>query len=122
MTEPANGSDLKSRFSRRAFLKGSGAAAAATALHTQQAAGQTEQVPQVISGITTISLTVNSKSYQVKVEPRDTLLDVLRYQLDLTGAKPVSGDGTSGASTVLIDGKPGDGLDRPRTHVSWQDD
>ena len=40
------------------------------------------------------------------VEPRTTLLDVLRYNLDLTGAKPVSMDGASGASTVLIDGKP----------------
>jgi xanthine dehydrogenase YagT iron-sulfur-binding subunit len=34
------------------------------------------------------------------------LLDVLRYQLDLTGAKPVSSDGSSGASTVILDGKP----------------
>jgi len=31
---------------------------------------------------------------------------VLRYQLDMTGAKPVSMDGSSGASTVLVDGKP----------------
>ena len=106
MTEPGNGSDLKSRFTRRSFLKGSGAVAAATALHGQQADGQQDDGPQVISGTTTLTLKVNSKSHQVKVEPRDTLLDVLRYQLDLTGAKPVSGDGTSGASTVLIDGKP----------------
>ncbi len=35
-----------------------------------------------------------------------TLLEVLRYQLQLTGAKPVAGDGSSGASTVLVDGKP----------------
>jgi xanthine dehydrogenase YagT iron-sulfur-binding subunit len=42
----------------------------------------------------------------VQVEPRTTLLEVLRYQLDLTGAKPVSTDGASGASTVLVDGKP----------------
>ena len=106
MTEPGNGSDLKSRFTRRSFLKGSGAVAAATALHGQQAAGQRDDSPQVISGTTTLTLKVNDESHQVKVEPRDTLLDVLRYQLDLTGAKPVSGDGSSGASTVLIDGKP----------------
>jgi xanthine dehydrogenase YagT iron-sulfur-binding subunit len=42
----------------------------------------------------------------VQVEPRTTLLDALRSQLDLTGAKPVSMDGSSGASTVLVDGKP----------------
>ena len=42
----------------------------------------------------------------VKVENRTTLLDALRYGLDLTGAKPVTSDGSSGASTVLVDGKP----------------
>ena len=48
----------------------------------------------------------NGKARRVSVEPRTTLLEMLRYQLDLTGAKPVSGDGSSGASTVLIDEKP----------------
>ena len=43
---------------------------------------------------------------KVKAEPRTTLLDVLRLQLDLTGAKPVTIDGSSGASTILIDDKP----------------
>jgi xanthine dehydrogenase YagT iron-sulfur-binding subunit len=65
-----------------------------------------DQATQVVSGWTTVSLNVNGKSHEVKVEPRTTLLDVLRYQLNLTGAKPVSMDGSSGASTVLVDGKP----------------
>jgi xanthine dehydrogenase YagT iron-sulfur-binding subunit len=65
-----------------------------------------EQSTRVVSGWTTVSLDVNGKSHEVKVEPRTTLLDVLRYQLNLTGAKPVSLDGSSGASTVLVDGKP----------------
>jgi xanthine dehydrogenase YagT iron-sulfur-binding subunit len=60
----------------------------------------------VISGPTTVTLRVNGHDRKVEVEPRTTLLEVLRNQLDLTGAKPVSGDGTSGASTVLIDGRP----------------
>jgi xanthine dehydrogenase YagT iron-sulfur-binding subunit len=51
-------------------------------------------------------LRVNGKARKVTVEPRTTLLEVLRYQLDLTGAKPVSADGTSGASTVFVGGKP----------------
>jgi xanthine dehydrogenase YagT iron-sulfur-binding subunit len=34
------------------------------------------------------------------------LLEVLRTQLDLTGAKPVSTEGGTGASTVWLDGKP----------------
>ena len=35
-----------------------------------------------------------------------TLMEALRYQLDLTGCKPVCTDGSSGAATVLVDGKP----------------
>jgi xanthine dehydrogenase YagT iron-sulfur-binding subunit len=33
-------------------------------------------------------------------------MEALRYQLDLTGCKPVCTDGSSGAATVLVDGKP----------------
>lgn len=99
-----------SSFSRRAFLRGSGAAAAATALAT--GAGAVEAADQaktkIVSGegSSKIKLTVNGKSHEVDVETRSTLLDVLRYQLDLTGAKPVSIDETSGACTVIMDGKP----------------
>jgi xanthine dehydrogenase YagT iron-sulfur-binding subunit len=93
-------------FSRRDFLRGSGAAAAATALHQQATTALAqEKGAKVVSGETTITLDVNGKSHQVKVEPRTTLLDVLRYQLDLTGAKPICSDGSSGGATVLIDGK-----------------
>lgn len=94
------------QFSRRAFFKGSGALAAASAVATT-AVAQEKAAPsaQVISGETSITLKVNGKSMQAKVEPRTTLLDVLRYQFDLTGAKPVSADASSGASTVLIDGR-----------------
>ena len=99
--------DPKSGFSRRDFLRGSGAAAAATALHQQTTAALAqEKGAQVASGPTTIKLDVNGKSSEVKVEPRTTLLEALRYQLDLTGAKPVCTDGSSGAATVLVDGKP----------------
>jgi xanthine dehydrogenase YagT iron-sulfur-binding subunit len=97
----------RDNFSRRAFLKGSGAVAAATALTAHPAdAAETPQTPGVISGSTKITLQVNGQPREVEVEPRATLLEVLRYQLDLTGAKPVSLDGSSGASTVLVDGKP----------------
>ncbi|HIF33646.1 MAG TPA: (2Fe-2S)-binding protein [Planctomycetes bacterium] len=92
-------------FHRRAFLKGSGAVAAATALQTEVASA-VQQTTQVAKGRMTIDLEVNGKRQTLEVETRDTLLDVLRYQLDLTGAKPVSLDGSSGASTVLLDGKP----------------
>ena len=94
-------------FSRRDFMKGSGAVAAAAAVSQETAAALAqEKGAQVVSGTTTIKLDVNGKSQDVKVEPRTTLLEALRYGLDLTGAKPVCTDGSSGAATVLIDGKP----------------
>jgi xanthine dehydrogenase YagT iron-sulfur-binding subunit len=66
----------------------------------------TAAAPQVVAGETSITLKINGESKPAKVEPRTTLLDVLRYQFDLTAAKPVSDDGSSGASTVLVDGRP----------------
>jgi xanthine dehydrogenase YagT iron-sulfur-binding subunit len=96
-----------SGFSRRDFLRGSSAAAAATALHqSATAAAQEAKGTAVVAGEQSIELNVNGKAQQVKAEPRTTLLDVLRYQLDLTGAKPICTDGSSGGATVLVDGKP----------------
>ncbi len=106
MTDSRKDSDFKTAVSRRSFLKGSGAAAAATALQTSVAEAVTETGPIVVSGEQSITLNINGSDHQVTVEPRTTLLEVLRNQLDLTGAKPVSIEGVSGASTVLIDGKP----------------
>jgi xanthine dehydrogenase YagT iron-sulfur-binding subunit len=97
----------RSGFSRRDFLRGSGAVAAATAItHETTAALAQEQGTKVVSGTTAIQLNVNGKDHEVKVEPRTTLLEALRYQLDLTGAKPICIDGSSGGATVLVDGKP----------------
>lgn len=92
--------------SRRAFLRGSGAAAAASTVVSSTLAQDNATGTRVVSGEQTINLKVNGKSMTAKVEPRTTLLDVLRYQFDLTAAKPVSSGGSSGASTVLVDGKP----------------
>jgi xanthine dehydrogenase YagT iron-sulfur-binding subunit len=97
----------RSGFSRRDFLRGSGAAAAATAIsHETTAALAQEKGAKVASGPQTITLDVNGKQQQVKVEPRTTLLEALRTQLDLTGAKPICTDGSSGGATVLVDGRP----------------
>ena len=87
-------------------MRGSGAAAAASSVATTALGQDTAAAPQVVEGETTITMKVNGESMTAKVEPRTTLLDVLRYQFDLTGAKPVSADGSSGASTVLVDGRP----------------
>jgi aerobic-type carbon monoxide dehydrogenase small subunit (CoxS/CutS family) len=53
-----------------------------------------------------ITLTINEKPYSLGVEPRETLLHVLRERLNLTGTKKTCGRGECGACTVLLDGRP----------------
>lgn len=53
-----------------------------------------------------IELSVNGEVYEVAVEPHWTLLEVLRESLGLTGTKRGCDEGTCGACTVLLDGKP----------------
>jgi xanthine dehydrogenase YagT iron-sulfur-binding subunit len=52
-----------------------------------------------------VQLRVNRETHQIQVDPRATLLDVLREQLNLTGAKKGCDQGQCGACTVLADGK-----------------
>lgn len=52
-----------------------------------------------------VSIGVNGKWYEVAVEPYETLLDVLRNKLGMTGTKMGCGQGECGACTVNIDGK-----------------
>ncbi|WP_431919053.1 (2Fe-2S)-binding protein [Amycolatopsis tucumanensis] len=53
-----------------------------------------------------IVLTVNGSEHEAVVEPRKTLLDVLRHDLGLTGAHAGCEHGVCGACTVLVDGEP----------------
>jgi xanthine dehydrogenase YagT iron-sulfur-binding subunit len=99
--------------SRRQFLKGSGAAAAVTALGSAPgtpAALAGQDAPQAVPGMgpggVKLTLQVNGRSMNTTVEPRVTLLDALRNYLDVTGCKRVCDRGTCGACTVLLDGKP----------------
>ncbi|CAN5581676.1 (2Fe-2S)-binding protein [soil metagenome] len=97
--------------SRRDFLKGSGATAAATALARAPLPAATEfadekGVPAVGPGAVRIQLDVDGKKMSQNVEPRVTLLDALRNYLDVTGCKRVCDRGSCGACTVMLDGKP----------------
>jgi len=53
-----------------------------------------------------ITLNINDKPCEVMVYPNDTLLEVLRDELDLTGSKESCGEGICGSCTVHMDGKP----------------
>ena len=53
-----------------------------------------------------VAFQVNGADYEVFVEPRETLLQVLREKLGLTGTKQGCDFGDCGACTVVVEGKP----------------
>ncbi|MDH7512795.1 MAG: (2Fe-2S)-binding protein [Clostridiales bacterium] len=54
----------------------------------------------------TVTFSVNGRTVSLEVEPRETLLDVLRQKLNLTGTKKTCDRGECGSCTVLLDGQP----------------
>ncbi len=53
-----------------------------------------------------LCLNINDKEYEVAVEPNQTLVDLIRYELGLTGTKKGCEMGDCGSCTVIMDGKP----------------
>jgi xanthine dehydrogenase YagT iron-sulfur-binding subunit len=112
MNDPQDRNKNGPGLSRRQFLKGTGAAAAATALAqapvAPPAVAADDQPGAVGRGPAAVklALNVNGKKMTTQVEPRTTLLDTLRNHLDVTGCKRVCDRGTCGACTVMLDGKP----------------
>ena len=104
--KPQEDSSDSSKVSRRDFLKISSISVAVPLVagpKTVLAAG--EQVPVHGPGKVPMELTINGKGYKANLEPRVTLLDALRDQFELTGAKRVCDRGECGACTVLMDNK-----------------
>lgn len=97
-----------SQVSRRGFIKGAGAVissgivAGAEVLH----AADTPAGAKLLGpGKVPITLKINGSVKSLNLEPRVTLLDALRNDLEITGAKRVCDRATCGACTVLIGGK-----------------
>lgn len=63
-----------------------------------------EIIPTVTASGAEVSLNINGVSQTVNIEPRVTLLDVLRERVGLTGTKKGCNHGQCGACTVLVDG------------------
>ncbi len=95
-----------SGLSRRGFIAtlGTGAVAAAAATAASAAAATAEVLPEGAEMVKA-TLTINGRRHRLLVEPRWSLLYVLRDQLGLTGTKLGCERGECGACTVLIDGK-----------------
>jgi xanthine dehydrogenase YagT iron-sulfur-binding subunit len=95
-----------SGWSRRDFLKVSGVSAAAPLVaRASRLTGTADEIGVQGPGKVPVTLKVNGRNLKASLEPRVTLLDALRDQFQLTGAKRVCDRGTCGACTVLMDGK-----------------
>ncbi len=120
----------RSAFSRRDLLKGGAAAGTLGTLGLLDAEGagkkkrrnkaaggegagkapaeeQAPNLPEICGpGPVKIRFRVNGEFRDLAVEPRETLLEVLRDRLGLYGTKEVCDRGSCGACTVLVDGSP----------------
>lgn len=92
--------------SRRNFLKNSAALAALsiTPVAITKAAEHDDTIASLFEKIP-LQLEVNGEARKLQVEPRVTLLDLLREQLGLMGTKKGCDHGQCGACTVHVDGK-----------------
>jgi len=95
---------------RRQFLTGVTTALAGAAMTGRgildPSAGEQRGVSRILGpGKVDITLVVNGQSRPLSLEPRATLLDALREELQLTGAKSVCERGQCGACTVHLDGE-----------------
>jgi xanthine dehydrogenase YagT iron-sulfur-binding subunit len=103
MDEKQNPASCVWPVSRRDFVKGAGALVGASALvpsSTQAADGQSPPVKLV-----SVTLHINGERQQMMIDPRTSLLDLLRENLKLTGTKKGCDHGQCGACTVLADGR-----------------
>jgi len=94
--------------SRRGFLKGAGAVLSSGIVVGAESfnASETSSGTNIVGpGKVPISLKINGSVKTINLEPRVTLLDALRHDLELTGAKRVCDRATCGACTVMMGGK-----------------
>jgi xanthine dehydrogenase YagT iron-sulfur-binding subunit len=93
----------EARPSRRDVVVGATAATVAAGIGTTDAFAQSRTNGAM--RIVPVSFTVNGTRHQLSLDPRASLLDVLRERLALTGAKKGCDHGQCGACTVHIDGR-----------------
>jgi carbon-monoxide dehydrogenase small subunit/xanthine dehydrogenase YagT iron-sulfur-binding subunit len=105
-----NKQENNASFSRRGFLKGAGLTAAGTVIASSgvmKLKGQELQQDKTLGPeAVNLKLKVNGSSYSLTVEPRTTLADALRTELQLTGTKIGCDRGVCSACTVWLDGVP----------------
>ncbi len=103
--KPDPTTETKKGVTRRGFLSSVGAGAAVVATGVSSRA---EAIPEITDPdeMVQVALKINGRLHQILVEPRWTLLFVLRERLGITGTKAGCERGECGSCTVLIDGLP----------------
>ncbi len=93
---------------RRTFLKQSSVLTAMALVPSPVVSAAAAELDETVAAAfekVPLKLEINGKKYNLKVEPRTTLLDLLREQLHLTGTKKGCDHGQCGACTVHVDGQ-----------------
>ncbi|TXR46357.1 (2Fe-2S)-binding protein [Phyllobacterium endophyticum] len=104
MVEKTSSPHLSStKVSRREALHLTVGAVALTGLPSETTAAPT--VPDAAAPRATLGLTVNGVTHTLDIDPRQSILDVLRERLGLSGTKKGCNQGACGACTVLVDGR-----------------
>jgi xanthine dehydrogenase YagT iron-sulfur-binding subunit len=106
--DPADPSAQGTGFTRRGFIAtlGSGAVAAATVV--QPGPGEAAPGAELPAGadLVPVALSINGRTHRLLVEPRWSLMYVLRERLGLTATKLGCERGECGVCTVLVDDRP----------------
>jgi xanthine dehydrogenase YagT iron-sulfur-binding subunit len=94
-------------FSRREFMAGASALLGTSALSRGSVAlsGAQRDAQAAAAKQLALSVSINGEQKQVQVDPRMSLLDLLREEMHLTGTKKGCDHGQCGACTVLLDGR-----------------
>jgi len=109
-TEESSTEESSTLISRRTFLKGGALTTAALStgllgVEATEAHLPLESYPEGLKKAT-VTVKVNGLRHRLEVEPRTTLLELLREDLELTGTKKGCDQGQCGACTVLLNGRP----------------
>jgi len=92
-------------FTRREFLRDTAATGGAVAVVGRVGMSQAQAASDQPPATRSVSFRLNGVDRTLDIDPRTTLLDALREQLELTGTKKGCDMGACGACTVLLDGK-----------------
>ena len=91
--------------SRRDLMRSSAIAAAGAAIVPMDSAGAAESTSKHFQALAMVHVEINGVDHQLELQPRVTLLDMLRERLQLTGTKKGCNRGECGACTVLLEGR-----------------